>query len=122
MDSLKMNEEQALALTTFIQSFRPDWKMEDIMTGLRVASRTKSLIDIAHATIRYAADRKNQNGVGLSQGGAHWQLPWKEPDRTPPRELWCIEHDCGENACKGQHVRKPPPPGWRDHVNRSTDE
>lgn len=119
MDFPQMTKDQAIALAGFILAMRPDWNADDLMQSLSVLSRKGPAPDMAHVALRAAAASENRIPSAITRTGPHWTLPWKEPDRTPPRELWCIEHDRIESACKGLHVRTEPPDGWRDRKESS---
>ena len=111
-------------------ALRPDWKHNNPGALIKAAQDASGSIieadDFPHAVralVAYAsakgANRKRTPDL-YPLSGRHWMSTrhkaGSSDDGLPPRELWCVEHDCGENACRGQHVRKPPPPGWRDQI------
>ena len=116
-----MNEithTQAQQLAAFIHTIRRDWDPAGIVKALGDA-RGKGPVDlVAHAAIRAAMNPKARTPAIIGRAGEHWAVPWREPDRLPPREVHCPEHDVAESLCRGRHVRKAPPVGWRDAVGR----
>lgn len=110
----EMTETQAKNLTLLLASIRGDWHPQGIIKSLQVAKDKGTAAEVAIAAIRAATNPKNRTPAIIPMDGEHWRPPTpKEPDRLPPRELWCPDHNLPESKCKPQHTRTPPPPGWK---------
>lgn len=116
-----MNEitrTQAQQLAAFVHTLRRDWDPAGIVAALGEARVKGSADMVAHAAIRAAMNPRARTPAVIGRAGEHWAIPWREPDRLPPRVLHCPDHDVSEDVCRGKHVRTVPPPGWRDAVGR----
>ncbi|MFF5791109.1 hypothetical protein ACFY5D_03575 [Paeniglutamicibacter sp. NPDC012692] len=109
-----ITQQQASALAEVLAMIRPnDWKPRQLMTLFAKHREDHNFPALAEAAIRAARNPAIRSPETIFLPGKHWLQPGEEPDRLPPRQLWCPEHERPENECRRQHYRTEPPAGWR---------